>query len=458
MTRLAQHATQKQTTPEYIAPDVSEEENPQEDEVYQDVTIEWRILNKLLIAEYKDYINRLTPRIFTGIRTDVFRAIQLAYIDDGAVTFEGIDYHMNGNVPGELLAASAGDFHALLKQAIRIARKRQLRTRARLMDSLSKEYNPSEEKIDRILELDPILAEEDSSLVEGVQEFLGSLHAKASGEYIFRKTGFKMLDRTLGGEYRPNSLMVLLGGPGSGKTAFWQQSQLAMAKGYINEKTGEQIITPSLFISLEMTKSDLLLRLVANELSVNNTDISSANFDQIVYDSNGRFESKEHVISAIEEKLAELQQLSMYIIDNEELSLAQIIYQIRRHVHKFGVRVIGIDYLQLINHTPTGNANHDLGEVAQELKALAKRERITIVLLSQINRTKEGMDAIRDSGEIQAVASVIMQLTPEEDDGLAAATPYKAISGGFWKNRHGRSGHKVPMLFHGPYQRFEESV
>jgi replicative DNA helicase len=120
--------------------------------------------------------------------------------------------------------------------------------------------------------------------------------------------------------------------------------------------------------------------------------------------------------------------------------------------------VIGIDYLQLINHTPTGNANHDLGEVAQELKALAKRERITIVLLSQINRTKEGMDAIRDSGEIQAVASVIMQLTPEEDDGLAAATPYKAISGGFWKNRHGRSGHKVPMLFHGPYQRFEESV
>lgn len=434
------------------------EETPEQDEIYQDVRIEWSVLNKLLDAQHKDYINRLTPRIFTGVRVDVFRAIQLAFIDDGTVTYEGIDYHLQGKVPGELLAATGGEFHILLKQAVRIARKRQLRARARLLETLSKDYNPSEDQIDQILDLDPILAEEDSSLVEGAQVFLSSVHAKRNGDYIFRRTGFKFFDRTMGGEYRPNSLIVLLGGAGSGKTAFWQQSQKAMSKGYTDTRTGEQIITPSLFFSLEMSKSDLLLRMIADELSINNTDLSAGEFDRIINeDEQQRWETVDELITAIEDKTAELQQLPMYIIDNGELTLAQIIYQIRRHVHKHGVRVVALDYLQLVNHTPTGNANTDLGEVAQELKAIAKREHISIVLFSQLNRSKEGMDAIRDSGEIQAVASVIMQLIPDDDeDGLSLAGVYRAVNAGFWKNRHGRAGHKVPLMFHGPFQRFEE--
>jgi len=410
-------------------------------EVFSDSAIEYRLLNKLLDPNYKDYINRLSPALFTGVRENVFRAMQLSFADYGVVSYEALHEHLAGKVPGELTAANSGDMQALLKQAIRLAKKRQIRISRQLLEKAEKEYDPDPLVVREAVDFDPIMAEQDSSLATGVQAFLGNLSAKLSGLYTFAKTGFKFLDRHMGGEWRPKSLVVIMGGNGAGKTVFVGNSMKKMAQGYMNNKTGELIITPSLFVSLEMSKEDLLIRWIADELELDTQDIAAGTIDK-------------DQLRSIEEKTIELQALPMHVIDDGRLTLAQVAYEIRKHVYKKHVRVVFIDYLQLMNHHPTGNDNNDLGEIAEVLKGIAKRENICIVILSQINRGKEGLEALRDSGEVGAAADVVAQLIPDDDESAEGIS--KTVHWAWWKNRLGPAGRKTPLLLQGCYQRFIE--
>lgn len=419
----------------------------------QDQDVEWRLLNKLLLAANRDYINRLSPALFTGNRRTVYEAMQNAFREYGTISYDGVAYFMSGKVPGQLTAANSGDLQTLLDQAIRLATKRMLKDRGEKLLKLGDDYNPSTEAIQALMDFEPIMAEQDSSLALGAQSFLADMHAKRRGEYIFAKTGFKTLDRHMGGEWKRKGLVLIAGGAGSGKTTLYVDSQLRMAKGYALPKTGELIQTPSLFISLEMDKAELMLKMVSNELSIDSNEIVSNTFGP-VFENHPEWETEDDVIKAIEDKTTELQDLPIYVVDNSTLTLSQIVYEIRKHVQKYGVRVVAIDYLQLINHHPTGNDNNDLGEIAIVLKALAKKENITIILLSQINRGGEGLNAIRDSGEVQAVVDVVMQLIPDEDDDAASNTTN--VNVGWWKNRGGRAGKKTPLLLNGAFNRFIE--
>ncbi len=422
--------------------------------VFEDPVVEWGILNKLLLPQYRNRINNISPNVFVGIRADTHAAMQHTFIKYGVITYEGVHEFMQGKVPGQLTAATQGDFETLLTQGVRLAKKRQLKRHGEWLIKLAQTYNPDDTEIQSALDMEQVTTENDSSLTLGSQSFLGDLHAKKNGEYTFARTGFKMTDRFMGGEWRPKGLVVIAGGAGSGKTTFWMNSSKKMAQGIIN-KHGDMIQTPTLFISLEMSQQDLILKMVANELDIDNTDLASGDFEKISGDHE-LYNTPELVLDAVERKTAELQQLPLFVIENGRITLAQMIYEIRRHVQKYGIRVVAIDYMQLINHHPTGNDNNDLGDVAIAMKDLAKRENITIVLLSQINRAGEGLDAIRDSGEVQAVADVVVQLIPDTDP-LTNTGGLLSIIFAWWKNRFGPANKKAVLLFNGAYQRFEDN-
>jgi KaiC/GvpD/RAD55 family RecA-like ATPase len=422
--------------------------------IFIDETVEWKILNKLLLPQHRNRINSIPTLYFVGLRADTFVAMQKAFIQYGIITYEGVHEYMEGKVPGQLTAATGGDLETLLSQAKRLAKKRSLKRHGDWLLSLSKQYNPDDNEINEALDLPKTETANESSLTLGTQAFLGDLHAKKNGDYVFARTGFKMTDRFMGGEYRPGGLIVLAGGAGSGKTTFWTNSAKKMAQGIHNAKTGELVRTPSLFLSLEMSQKDLILKMVADELSIDNTDLASGDFDKIANDSD--YEDADAVLDAVERKAAELNELPIYVVENGKLTLAQMTYEIRRHVQKHGVRVVAIDYLQLINHHPTGNANNDLGDVAEAMKDLAKREQITIIIISQVNRAGEGLDAIRDSGEVQAVADVVVQLLPD-DDPLTNTGGSTSVIFAWWKNRFGPANKKATLLFNGSYQRFDDN-
>lgn len=423
--------------------------------VFIDETVEWKILNKLLLPQHRNRINSIPTLYFVGLRADTFEAMQKAFIQYGIITYEGVHEYMQGKVPGQLTAATGGDLETLLSQAKRLAKKRSLKRHGDWLLSLSKQYNPDDNEVNEALDLPKVETENESSLTLGTQAFLGDLHAKKSGDYVFARTGFKMTDRYMGGEYRPGGLIVMAGGAGSGKTTFWTNSAKKMAQGIQNVKTGEVIQTASLFLSLEMTQKDLILKMVADELSIDNTDLASGDFDKIAGEHE-IYDTPEEVLDAVERKAAELNELPIYVIENAKLTLAQMTYEIRRHVQKYGVRVVAIDYLQLINHHPSGNANNDLGDVAEAMKDIAKREQITIILISQVNRAGEGLDAIRDSGEVQAVADVVVQLLPD-DDPLTNTGGSTSVIFAWWKNRFGPANKKATLLFNGSYQRFDDN-
>jgi len=397
----------------------------------QDTDVEWRILGALLEPKNIDWVNRISPAIFTDMREDIFRAIQMAFIDYGVITFEGINKHLEGNIPGELFAAQGAEIRSAVDEGVRLARKRQLYERSLLLKELSQDFAPDERKIREALDMPPVMAEEEGSIHTGVAIFLGNVHAKLAGDYRFISTGLPFLDNKLGGEWPPKTLIGILGGHGSGKTALVGNSMLRMAQ--------DEDPKASLIFSLEMAREELVMRWIADLVSIDTKNIRSGNISS-------------DELHRIEKAAIGIQKMPMYIIDNAKITLPQMVYEIRKYVHKHGVRVVFLDYLQLINHKPTKNDNNDLGEVAETLKAVAKREGITIVILSQITEGNNSTFRFRDSGEVGAVVDAALEIKLDDDTGSV-----KNMIIEWHKNRLGSLG-ITAVQFIGAYQRFVGAV
>lgn len=410
-------------------------------ELFMDATTEWRGLATLLDAKNIDWMNRISPGLFTGERVTVFHAMQDAFIKHGEITYEGIKLHNNGIVPGQLAAAQGGNIRAIVEELARVARKRQLARVSAKLKELANSSDPIMADIHAALLFDPILAEEDSSLAVGAQELLSDLQLKRTGEYKYAKSGLRVIDNSLGGEWKPRAAIILAASPGSGKTTLVAQSMLRMARGYTNEQTGELIVTPSLFFSLEMAKSDLLIKWLGDELNIDTQFIQSGRLTESQFDS-------------IERQSVDIQSLPMYVIDNGALTLGQMIYEIKKHINQYGVRVVFVDYLQIVNHAPTGNKNADLGDFVLALKALAKREGITIVILSQLTESNTGAFRVRNSGDVGSVVDAMFEMDLDDENELG--TDFRNITLSRIKNRFGPTG-KTTLIFRGKYQRFEES-
>jgi len=410
-------------------------------EVFADITTEWRALALLLEPANGDWINRLAPGLFTQERVSVFHAIQDSFIRDGTVTPEGVN-HFYGSMPGQLFAAQGGNLNAIVAELARMARKRQAHNLSQRLRVVSTEHNPSLEEIQQLLIFDPILAEEDSTLKPGASELLTDLVQKQKGLYRYARSGINAIDASLGGEWKPKASVILAASPGSGKTTFVAQSMLAMASGYLNESTGEIVVTPSLLFSLEMGKNDLMVKWIGNTLNIDTKYLQSGKIDSTQFNT-------------IEKKAVQIQGLPMYVIDNPALTLGQMIYEIKKHVREYGVRVVFIDHLQIVNYSPTGNKNSDLGDFTRHMKALAKREDITIVILSQITEDNSGTFRTRNSGDVGSIVDVMFELTLDDDQALGSGLRNVTMSR--VKNRFGATG-KIPLIFNGPYQRFEEGT
>jgi len=85
------------------------------------------------------------------------------------------------------------------------------------------------------------------------------------------------------------------------------------------------------------------------------------------------------------------------------------------------------------------------------MKESDKENGIAVVLLSQMNKGGEGMDAIRDSGEISQIADTVLELSPIDE--FANLDGLRANNLKFHKNRNGRLG-TSPAVFNGAYQKF----
>ena len=394
--------------------------------MYYDTDAEWRLLSSLM--GNPEMLHMITPALFTEERKDIILAMKEAYVRYGECTYEVMRMALAGDVPAQMLAQITVNQQAVVDELGIIARRRQLFEAAKSLDFESKQYYPNEEKVEHVLNFPPIIQAHDTTLVPGAQRMLGDLNQKVDGSYKFTHTGIKFLDSMLGGEWLPKTLNIIMAKPGTGKTALIGQSMLEMARQYS---------TRSLFFSLEMSKEQLISRWVAYLLKL---DASSLQFGRVTKDQADK----------IEQAVMYLQSLPMSVIDDPTIGLSTIRKEIR-DASRTGCKVVFLDYLQIVRHSSTGNRNNDLGEVAQTLKEAAKEANISVVVLSQMTKGREGLDAVRDSGEVAQVADAVIEMAPIDD--VSDDNGNRAISLKFHKNRNGKLGMST-VIFNGSTQKF----
>jgi len=277
-----------------------------------------------------------------------------------------------------------------------------------------------------------------SAVMNEVWETIKERQAQG-GEFPGISTGLVDLDRRISG-LNDSDLIIVAGRPGMGK------SSLAMNIGVEAAKhSGKSVAV----FSLEMSKAQLGMRLVATEALMDNKKLA-----------NGRITGEEEW-GRVALAVAELSQAKMYLDDDASLSVAEINAKCRR-IDDLGLIII--DYLQLMTSAggpPKSNENRQqiVSDMSRALKLMAKELNVPVICLSQLSRANEKredkrpmLSDLRDSGAIEQDADIVMFLY--RDAYYNKDTPDPTVAECIVaKNRHGETG-TVNLRFSGQYQLF----
>lgn len=232
-------------------------------------------------------------------------------------------------------------------------------------------------------------------------------HAIAAAESAYKRdshvvgisTGLIDMDRALGGLH-PSDLLILAGRPSMGKTALATNIAFNAAKGGV----------PVAFFSLEMSSTQLAMRLLGQETGVSSDRIRRGAIDH-------------HHFPAFVELARDLHHLPLFIDDTPALSIGGLLTRARRLKRKEKIGLIVIDYLQLLSSGRSHYENRvqELSEITRGLKALAKELNVPVLALSQLSRAVEQREDkrpqladLRESGSIEQDADVVMFVYREE--------------------------------------------
>ncbi len=260
-------------------------------------------------------------------------------------------------------------------------------------------------------------------------------------------SGFHQLDKITSG-WQNSDLVILAARPAMGKTAF----ALSMAKNI----AVDQKIPVALF-SLEMANVQLVNRLIVNVCEISGEKIKSGQLAPYEW-------------GQLDHKIKELYGAPLYVDDTPSLSVFELRTKARRLVREHDVKLIMIDYLQLMNASGMkfGSRQEEVAMVSRSLKGLAKELNIPILALSQLNRgveNREGNEGkrpqlsdLRESGSIEQDADMVLFIHRPEYYRIFADANGRDLRGKaeiiIAKHRNGAVG-DVLLTFKGQYARFQ---
>ncbi|MDO5509850.1 MAG: replicative DNA helicase [Weeksellaceae bacterium] len=208
-------------------------------------------------------------------------------------------------------------------------------------------------------------------------------------------SGFTQVDKVTSG-WQNSDLIILAARPGMGKTAF----VLSMAKNItVNYKI------PVAMFSLEMSSVQLITRLIVSETGISNDKMKKGNLTPAEW-------------TQLYAKVKSLENSPLYIDDTPALNIFDLRAKCRRLVSQHGVKIIIIDYLQLMTTREkgsSGNREQEISTISRSLKAIAKELNVPVIALSQLSRSVETRSAskrpilsdLRESGAIEQDADIV---------------------------------------------------
>jgi replicative DNA helicase len=219
-------------------------------------------------------------------------------------------------------------------------------------------------------------------------------------------TGFVDLDRLTSG-FQPTDFIIIAGRPSMGKTAF----ALNIAK-YAGVEQRRRV----LILSLEMSKEQLVQRLLCSEARVDSHKVRT-----------GYLEPRDW--TRMTHAAGKLAEAPIFIDDSPALSVLEARAKARRMKAEHGLDLIVIDYLQLMRGRNPENRQQEISEISRSLKALAKELSVPVVALSQLSRAVEARQSkdfrpqlsdLRESGALEQDSDLILFVYRPERYGLQA--------------------------------------
>lgn len=432
--------------------------------------IEASVIGALMLEQdaFSDVCDILTPESFYDLRyAKIYRAISVLVTQDRPVDLvtvteelrkEGVLEEIGGEyflaqLTSNVLTGAHSDYHAhiveqkfLARELIRISNDIQTTAYEDSTD-VDELINLAEGKIfelsqknirKKVEQIDPI-----------IREALKRIGDAANKEGLSGLTsGFKELDKITSG-WQPSDLIIIAARPAMGKTAF----VLSMAKNIaIDYKI------PVALFSLEMSNVQLVNRLISNVCEIEGGKIKSGKLNDSEWRQLGA-------------RLKKMEGAPLYLDDTASLSVLELRTKARRLVREHGIKIIIIDYLQLMNASGMSfnSREQEVSIISRSLKGLAKDLDIPIIALSQLNRQVEntkgdGADAkrpqlsnLRESGAIEQDADMVCFIHRPEYYGIYEDSTGNDLRGKaeviIAKHRNGAVG-SVWLRFRGEYAQF----
>lgn len=208
------------------------------------------------------------------------------------------------------------------------------------------------------------------------------------------RTGWRDLDNMTAGLQR-SDLIILAARPAMGKTT------LVTNLAYNVATVAKQ---PVLFFSLEMSKEQLVDRMLADASGVDAWNIRTGNLSDDDF-------------SKLSEAMGEMAEAPIYIDDTPGLSVLEMRTKARRAAHDHPLGLIIVDYLQLMQASgrSDGNRVQEVSEISRGLKLIARELNVPVIALSQLSRSVESRSPqipqladLRESGSIEQDADIVM--------------------------------------------------
>lgn len=213
-------------------------------------------------------------------------------------------------------------------------------------------------------------------------------------------TGFKEMDRLLAGLQR-SDLIILAARPSMGKTSFVMNiaAHVAIKEGI-----------PVGIFSLEMSKEQLIDRLLASESGIDSWKLRTGNLEDKDFEKLNR-------------AMGVMAEAPIFIDDSAMANALEMRTKARRLQTEHGLGLIIIDYLQLMSGRASGDGNrvNEISEISRSLKGLARELDVPVIALSQLSRAVEQrhpqipqLSDLRESGSIEQDADVVMFIYRED--------------------------------------------
>jgi replicative DNA helicase len=229
----------------------------------------------------------------------------------------------------------------------------------------------------------------------------------ATIEKLFKKkeavtgvpSGFKELDRMTAG-FQPSDLVIIAGRPSMGKTAFCLD---------VAEYAAIDNKIPVAIFSLEMSKEQLVIRMLCSQAHVEGTRLRTGYLNESDW--------PKLTIAA-----GSLSESPIYIDDTAALSVLEMRAKARRLKADHGLGMVIVDYLQLMKgRARVESRQQEISEISRSLKALAKELNIPVIAVSQLSRKTEErtgnrpqLSDLRESGAIEQDADLILFIYRDE--------------------------------------------